>query len=312
MVIFPFALRPVFGKLSENKQEPPLRVNHDFWEMLDGVLVINMDASTGRMERFRALHEGVIPPEKLHRISAVVGRELPGYGVPPWFTENTGERSRFWGGTAGCALSHRKAIEYARERAWRNVLILEDDVRLVPDTESLCLAARALQKLQGRYMLYLGYNRPNPCGFKVLKGEGCDVWRVSGVLATHAYIVPAASYDLILGILPTEENVWEWLSVYKAVDVMYREYVAVQPGVKIYALYPMVGKQSDEFSEIGQNSADGEAMSCSRPPDGAYSLRCFLRFVCPWIGRWKSRLNSIRTHRRALRGGLPGYRKKKK
>lgn len=283
----------------------------DFWNDVDGVLVINMDSSVERLARFQSLHEGVIPAGKLHRISAVVGRELPGYGCPPWFTENTGERARFWGGTAGCALSHRKAIEYARAQGWSNVLILEDDVRLMPDADSSALISRALRELRGKYMFYFGYNKPNPMGVKVIKGERRDVWRVSGVLATHAYLVPKSVYDIILDYLPTEHNVWEWMSKYKAVDVLYREYVALLPGMKVYALYPMIGKQSDEFSEIGQNSMDGESMSCAGPPACAFSPAGFLRFVCPWILKIKSRLNSVRTHRRALRGGLPGYKKKK-
>ncbi len=283
----------------------------DFWDDVDGVLVINMDASTERLARFKSLHEGIIPPAKLHRISAVVGRELPGYGEAPWFTPNTGERVRFWGGTAGCALSHRRAIEYARQRQWRNVLILEDDVRLLPGEDASDIISRALRGLKGKYMLYLGYNKPNPLGIKKIKGKQCDIWRVSGVLATHAYLVPESAYELILDYLPTERNVWEWMSIHKAVDVLYREYVALHPEMKIYAVYPMVGRQCDVYSEIGQKSMDGEAMSCSTPPACAFSFAGFIRFICPWILKLKYRLNSIRTHRRALRGGFPGYKKKK-
>lgn len=287
-------------------------MNKDFWDILDGVLVINMDTSTARMERFRSLHAGIIPAEKLHRISAVAGRELPGYGCPPWFTENTGERSRFWGGTAGCALSHRKALEYARNNGWQHVLILEDDVRLMPDEEALQIAARALQEVSGSYILYLGYNRPNPCGFKVLKGENCHVWRVEGVLAAHAYIVPASMYDLLIDYLPTEESVWEWLSQYKAVDVIYQRYVPLHRGVNIYAIYPMIAKQCDEYSDIGQHGMIGESMACTEPPRSPISWGGLVAFVCPWMRKIKNKLNSIRTHRRALRGGLPGFRKKKK
>lgn len=286
-------------------------MDKDFWDLLDGVLVINMDASTERMARFRSRHEGIIPTVKLHRISAVVGRELPGYGSPPWFTENTGERSRFWGGTAGCALSHRKALEYARSQGWQYVLILEDDVQLVPNAESLRLAARALQESQGKYIFYLGYNRPNPCGFKVLKGENCDVWQVDGVLATHAYVVPASMYDMLIDYLPVEENVWEWLSIYKAVDVIYQRYVPLHRGVRIYVLYPMMAKQCDGYSDIGQNAMIGESMACAEMPRSPVSLSGLVSYVFPWLRKIKNRLNSIRTHRRALRGGLPGYKKKK-
>ncbi len=287
-------------------------MDNDFWDLLDGVLVINMDTSTERMARFSSLHEGVIPSAKLHRISAVVGRELPGYGAPPWFTEQTGERSRFWGGTAGCALSHRKALEYARAQGWQRVLILEDDVQLIPNAESLQMAARALQESRGKYIFYLGYNRPNPCGFKVLKGENYDVWQVDGVLAAHAYVVPISMYDLLIDYLPTYANVWKWLSVYKAVDVIYQRYAPLHRGVHIYVLYPMMAKQCDVYSDIGQNAMIGESMACTEIPRSPISLPGLVSFVFPWMRKIKNRLNSIRTHRRALRGGLPGFRKKKK
>ncbi len=283
------------------------------WDMLDGVLVINMDTSTERLERFMAHHAPLFPSGKLQRLSAVAGRKLPGYGVPPWFTENTGERAAFWGGTAGCALSHRKAIEYAKAQGWRHVLIMEDDAQLEPTPEAEALVARALSELgEAPYMLYLGYNRPTPLGSKRWRGESCDIWRVSGVLATHSYIVPASMYDIILGYLPTEETVWEWLSVYKAVDVMYRSFVALHRGVRVYALYPMMSRQCDAVSDIGQNSMDGAAMSSMEPPRSAASPAGVLRFCFPILQKIKNRLNSVRTHRRALRGGLPGYKKRKR
>lgn len=282
------------------------------WEMLDGVLVINMDSNTERLERFMAHHQSIFPEGRLHRLSAVAGRQLPGYGEAPWFTAGTGERSAFWGGTAGCALSHRKAIEYAKAQGWRNVLIMEDDAQLVPDAASEAVLTRALRELQGSYMLYLGYNRPTPVGYRVNRGLGYDLWRVSGVLATHSYILPESMYDIVLSYLPTEETVWEWLSVYKAVDVMYRNFVSLHRGVRIYAVYPMMSRQCDAVSDIGQNSMDGAAMSSSEPPRSVCSPAGILRFAFPWLQKIKNELNCMRTNRRAVRGGLPGYKMRKK
>lgn len=59
--------------------------------------------------------EGVIPIEKIHRIAAVRGTELPGYLSHPWFTARTGDRARTCAGAAGCVLSHARALQYALE-----------------------------------------------------------------------------------------------------------------------------------------------------------------------------------------------------
>lgn len=280
------------------------------WDLLDGVLVINMDTSVERMERFRQHHDAVFPKGKLHRISAVSGRSLPGYGAPPWFSDRTGARAPFWGGTAGCALSHRKALEYAKAQGWKNVLIMEDDARIESNPAAEAMIATALTTFTGKYLFYLGYNRPNPLGRKFIRGSEVDVWQVDGVLAAHAYVVPASVYDLLIGYLPTEESVWEWLSVYKAVDVVYQRFVPLCSGVKVYVLYPMVGKQSDVYSDIGQHAMIGESMACTEPPRSFISFAGFIRFFCPWLLKIKNSLNSVRTHRRAMRGGLPGYKKK--
>lgn len=281
------------------------------WNGIDGVVVINLDSSTQRLENFMSRTGSRFPDGMVERISAVLGRELSGYGEPPWFTERTGERSRFWGGAAGCALSHRRAIEHARDKGWKNVLVFEDDACLTDSPEIWELVEKTLSTLEGGYLFYLGYHTPVPFGYKCVEGGTHDVWKVDGVLTTHAYLVSAAMYDLLLEYLPTEENVWNWLSVYKAVDVLYRDFLPMRKDVSVYVIYPVVCVQAEQFSEIAQQHSDNPAQTCNHPPRSIYSLKAIPRVWCPWLQFIKNKLNSIRTHRRALKGGLPGYRKPK-
>ena len=125
---------------------------HQAWNLVDAIAVINLDSCTERMVALREKNGNIIPLEKLYRISAVYGRELPGYGKEPWFTPRTMERASYWGGAAGCVLSHRRAIETAREKGWRNVLIIEDDVEFQNRSEGLALLETALKTLTGKYM----------------------------------------------------------------------------------------------------------------------------------------------------------------
>lgn len=285
---------------------------HPVWQMIDGILVINLDTSVDRMDAFRERNAKVLPMDKVQRLSAVLGRALPTYGQLPWFTENTGERARFWGGTAGCALSHRKAIEKARDEGWRNVLILEDDAAVTAGTAGLDLLQQVLAEQSGKYMLYLGFNRPEPYGRMLSRGNGVDLWQVEGVLATHAYLLPACMYETVLNLLPREDNVWEWLTRYRAIDSMYRDYLSAVPGVRILAFYPVLVEQGACLSDIGGTEAGGDAYACKCAPHTYHTLSGVCHRLLSPFHRLKVHLNSMRTRRRGARTGLPGYRKRRK
>lgn len=281
------------------------------WDAIGGILVINMDTSPERFASFLHNNAAGFPVHKVQRLSAVAGRQLPDYGKAPWFTAATGERAPFWGGTAGCALSHRRAVEYARNQGWRNVLILEDDAAYDAVAGAESLLNRALQTLQGDYMLYLGFNRPTPYGRRIMTEQEAGLWQIEGVLATHAYLLPASMYDRLLSLLPTEHTVWDWLSRYRAIDVFYRDFVAALPGVRIYAVLPVMFCQSDEQSDISGGAADGRAYACREEPHAYASLSGILHLLAyPWH-RLKVRLNSVRTRIRAARGGLPGFKSRR-
>jgi len=287
--------------------------SHPCWGKVDGILVINMDDNPGRLENFMQQVGRLLPPQKLHRISAVAGRRVAGYGELPWFTERTGARAPFWGGTAGCALSHRRAVERARQEGWKNVLILEDDARLTPSRAALDMLESVLTSLRGDYFLYLGFNRPTPYGTCLKRGaDGVSLWRTEGVLATHAYLLPASMYERVLALLPEEESVWEWLSRYRAVDVLYRDFVAPLKGVSVYALMPLMFSQSDEASDISAPGVTGGGYACTAWPHSYATPGGWWHLLLHPFRRIKVRLNSLRTRRRAALGGLPGYRKHRK
>lgn len=283
--------------------------NRTWWDALDAVVFINMDSRPDRMHAFMQHTGKYIPESKLHRVSAVVGTAIKGYGEAPWFTENTGERSSSWAGTAGCALSHRRALEMARQQGWRNVLILEDDATYLPSEATEKLLPEAIARLRGPIMFYLGFNRPVPYGHKVIERDGAALWKVEGAMATHAYLVTQEIYPILLTELPTEETVWEWISVYRAVDMFYRNIVARTAKCRVYALFPVMFRQGVSRSDIAGRVVDGSSYSCPHEPYELVSLRGFAHALLAPFRSVKMRLNSWYTHRRALKGGFPGYRR---
>lgn len=286
---------------------------HPVWNEIDGILVINLDSSRERMDRFMADNAETMPLDKVHRLSAVYGRALPSYGKEPWFTARTAERASYWGGAGGCSLSHAKAIARAKAEGWRNVLIMEDDVVTGEHPDALAMLEYALQNIKGDYMLYLGYSRPTPYGRAVQKSGEHALWQVEGVLSTFAYLVPECMYDRLLEVMPTEENIWEWMSIHRAIDTFYKDTVASMPGVKIYAIQPDLVVHIDGMSDVSGSSVTYTGRYDQTLIPHRYATPSGIMHVLSTpFRRLKVKLNAIRTHRRALNGGLPGYRKRRK
>lgn len=280
------------------------------WSGVDGILVINLDSRLDRYARFLERARPFFPGREIVRISAVAGRELPSFGKEPWFTENTADRAGYWGGAAGCVLSHRKAIEHARAQGWRNVLIFEDDVCVEYKQEVFELLGEVLPTLQGGYLFYLGYNRPAPYGWCRTRNKQASCWKTEGVITAHAYIVSYSLYDVLLRSMPQDDSdVWEWLSHYRAVDVLYRDFVSPRFGVSVYVVHPIVCVQDDYYSDILLGSPEGQEKICREKPQSWFSMAGLWHLLLNPAHRLKVYLNSIRTRRRGRRSGLPGYKR---
>lgn len=278
----------------------------DIWKIIDAVIVINLDTRPDRWEYFQKLNTGKVPPEKLHRLSAVNGRELPSFGKEPWFTARTGERARLWGGVGGCILSHRNALRMVVENGWRNALIMEDDISLPETPEQWLELIEATQRMQGNWFLYLGYGNSRPYARRL----GGNLWRSEGVLATYAYLLPAETCAEILPHLPQDDGLWEWVARYRAIDTWYCEYMQAVTGIQVFLFNPTIAKPVDMGSDIASTPGDTATLRSRLTPHSLCSPAGILHRLAYPLLRLKVRLNSLRTLRRARRGGLPGFRRK--
>lgn len=278
------------------------------WDAIDAVVCINLDARKDRWESFCNTLRGKLPQEKLHRVSAVVGRELPGYGEAPWFTERTGERSSYWAGVAGCTLSHAKALRMAQQQGWRNVLIFEDDIEADITSEGLRMLEYALRSISGKYLLYLGYSECR-CGVCLCREGAASFWQIEGALAAHSYLVPQSMYAPLLAALPKgAEDVWAWVARHRAVDTFYQYEVPWWQGVRAYAVLPLMFKQNGMSSDLVDTPAQLHPGEGNAPRELRGAARVIRALLAP-LRRLKIYLNSVRTHRRAVTGGFPGFRK---
>lgn len=190
--------------------------------MIDGCLVINLSHRTDRRQLFKEQIPLVrslgLNPE---RMEAVHGRRLPGFGEKPWFTERLSEKRRnAWGGKAGCTLSHRNAIALAKERGWKNVLILEDDVSfdaaIAVQWKELMEVMKVLPDDWVAVYLY-GHHPVSPVK-AVQAYPATTCYELCGLFSTTAYILNGKYFDDLLLALPIEKTIWSWTARHKTVD----------------------------------------------------------------------------------------------
>lgn len=276
-----------------------------FWQAIDAVLVINLDHRIERWEQLRVDSEGLIPAEKLHRVSAVLGSEIPGFGKPPWF--RGGNRAKTWGARGGCVLAHRRALEMARQAGWGRVLILEDDAifdaEFASDLDSL--EASLIQSNLGWDICYLGFTEPQgPYDTVARLSATRQIARLFGCKCTHAYLVNAQLRDWILAQLPDESTIWSWLSVNRAIDRWYLSTLGKH--FTVLAVAPSLILQKDDFSDIVGKVTHyfSESTERSRIPVGSGSASFGFRY---FLSIQAARFGLICNHLSALRKRFSGF-----
>lgn len=277
-------------------QDPTLDA---FWEMVDGVLVVNLDTRPDRWLDVQTRTDGFVPAAKLHRLPATLGAALPGFGASPWFRGR--KRDRTWAGRAGCTLSHRMAISHAREQRWRTVLILEDDIELEPTlAEVLAGLPEALNHTDWD-VCYIGFTDPVPPYRRIHElPAGHALCAVSGCSTTHAYLLRESSYDLLLQKLPTAENIWPWISRHRAIDRWYYRHLTRY--FNVCAISPAIINQQAGFSDITQR--EHEKVHTTKVPEARQSTLVFrIHGGLRWLQyRLAEPRDWLRGHIKQLRG----------
>lgn len=208
--------------------------------MIDGCLVINLPHRTDRWKLFQEQ----IPlltslGLNVERMDAVYGRMLPGFGEKPWFTKRLSvKRANAWGGKAGCTLSHRNAIATAKERGWKNVLIVEDDVSfdaaIAGQWERLVDVMNTVPDDWIAIYLYGGHPVSPIRIARTYSETVC--YEFGGAISAAAYIINGKHFDDLLRLMPANETIWSWTARHKTVDRWYLRQLSLLG--RIYAMAP--------------------------------------------------------------------------
>jgi GR25 family glycosyltransferase involved in LPS biosynthesis len=148
-------------------------------------------------------------------------------------------------GPFGCGYSHIGALKLAKERGYKNVLILEDDFMFVVDKETLENQCKLFFENVKEYNLcMLSYN--------TLKSEECVYPFLNKVIDSHTasgYLVHENFYDILIDNFETAmrnlKNGFEhW---HYSIDQSWK---ILQPASAWYQFKIRIGKQRPSYSDI--------------------------------------------------------------
>lgn len=188
-------------------------------DYFDKIYCINLDKRTDRWEEVKNQFEK--HNLQVERFSAIEGNP-------------TGIETKIVPGHAGCVLSHLKVIKDAKEKNYKKILVLEDDVEFIDD-------------LQERFKIYINqvpddwdmiYFGGNHNGIP-LEMVSDNVGRTKKTYTTHAYAIKGE--DLFDVVIKT------FSKLQKEVDVYYS---MIQQGFKCYVFRPHLAWQKEGFSDI--------------------------------------------------------------
>jgi len=195
-------------------------------EQIDAILYINLAHRTDRKEHvIHEIHKICADDSKIHRIDAIL-------------TEP---------GALGCGLSHIKALEYAMAHPeWKTILILEDDFTFHgEDTASLSTALHTLLTFPKMEIGLLSYNH------SVLRYEdtSSSIKRVLYSQTTSSYCIRSSYVPTLLQNMreSTMDMIIRGKTHENCVDIYW---TSLQPRGHWYALFPAIGYQYDNYSDI--------------------------------------------------------------
>lgn len=230
---------------------------HRFWDLIDAILIINLKHRNDRWEKIYAKLEEFGVAHKAVQIEAVDGKTLPSYLKKPWFRDSTPEDvARMKAGSAGCCLSHRKALEYASEHGFGRILLMEDDALFRSNLHARDgeVVAQVLAQKDKWDMFYLGFyqrlNKHHVAVSEKIDNQTFELWRIRGPLMFHATVINSAIYEKLLAGLPTQENIWPWMTYWGSIDSWIYNYFGRDSRIKIWATMPKLVVQTPNYSDI--------------------------------------------------------------
>lgn len=154
-------------------------------------------------------------------------------------------------GAIGCSQSHLNVLKLARDRGYKNILILEDDFTFLVSKEEFEFNLKSFfEKFQDYNVCMISYNL---CEHQEIKDECVN--RVLSAQTTSGYIVNSNYYDKLIDIfekaIPLLEKTGEHWNY--ACDTVWKSLQRID---KWYYFKTHINKQHPGYSDIEKNNTN--------------------------------------------------------
>jgi glycosyl transferase, family 25 len=216
----------------------------------DGVLCINLDDRPDRWSYQLNQFKRYNIKTNVERISGIDLRK--DFKDTKYDIKNRLNHSKL--GHAGCALSHLKAIQIAKDRGWRNVFIFEDDATFIDGNLGYADNSATDVLLREWEIFYFGATYRGPMS-RITK----HLLRVdNGAYALHAYGINHIVYDKILNTVPGDpEEILNIESVNGEIVSSDTYLPSIINRQLSFAADPIICTQRDNFSNISVRETPG-------------------------------------------------------
>jgi glycosyl transferase family 25 len=204
-------------------------------ETLKHLLYINLEHRPDRKEHFlNEMNKLDIPNIEIERFNAVKNKN----------------------GALGCSMSHLKCIQYAKQKNWDNVIIMEDDITFLEPSSFLDNLSLFLTISKGNWdVLLLAGNNMIP--YK--KINSCCI-QVFNCITTTGYIVQKHYYDTLIenyreGILklmkePEKKDMYAIDKYWLNLQMDHKWFMIVPPTVVQYENYSDIEEKDTNFNKF--------------------------------------------------------------
>jgi len=204
------------------------------FDHFDIIFCVNLDSRPERWGESLEEFEKVGIANKVRRFS---GHK---YNIDHWMR-----------GRMGCFSSFRECVKIANDEGAENVLVFEDDVRFVNDTNEVL--SKSIEDLKKREwdMFHLG---TNPQGKGSLERRTDNLLRLKSGLCLHAAAYNKRFFEEVLVTVPEGAKILEWLlsehnrTGHGSMDGWVMTHVC--PNREVYCTNPMIATQRPSFSDI--------------------------------------------------------------
>jgi len=212
--------------------------------LVDRIFIINLAIRPDRYEKIKSQLDA-LNITNYERFDAVVATNEP-YISDPQIVQFF--QRGLCTGIIGCTISHVKMVEIAKERGYKQILVLEDDAFFQEGFEEKMKAVvEQLKTVQDDWkLLYLGANHKKK-GVPVTE----NIKKVTKAFCLHAYIIRDSLYDEILRdalTQPIEGDVY-----YGEILVQKHVFLTIFPN--LVTQYPSMNNMFNTFADYDLEDA---------------------------------------------------------